>query len=173
MPGSFSRLKNRLIAKVLTRFPALFERSTRKISWTADSGVPWTPFTKKLSASKVAIVTTAGVHLKGQKPFDMLDKMGDPEYRELPVTARPEEYTITHDYYDHKDADRDLNIVFPLDRLREMKEAGQIGSLAGTNYGFMGHIDGPHIDTLIKKTAPEVARKLKKAGVDVVLLTPG
>jgi D-proline reductase (dithiol) PrdB len=173
MPGSFSRLKNRLIAKVLTRFPALFERSTRKISWKGDSGIPWTPFTKKLSASKVAIVTTAGVHLKTQKPFDMLDKMGDPEYRELPVTARPEEYTITHDYYDHADADRDLNIVFPLDRLKEMKEAGEIDSLAGTNYGFMGHIDGPHIDTLIKKTAPEVARKLKKAGVDVVLLTPG
>lgn len=173
MAGYLSRLKNRFMAKLLTRFPALFERSTRKISWTGATGIPWTPVTKQLSSSKVAIVTTAGVHLKSQKPFDMLDKMGDPEYRELPFEAKREEYTITHDYYDHRDADRDLNIVFPLDRLREMKEAGEIGSLAGTNYGFMGHIDGAHIDELIKKTAPEVARKLKKAGVDVVLLTPG
>lgn len=173
MPVSFSRLKNRLIAKVLTRFPDLLERVTRKTGWTGESAIPWTPVTKPLSASKVAIVTTAGVHLKTQKPFDMLDKMGDPEYRELPATAKPGEYTITHDYYDHRDADRDLNIVFPLDRLNEMKEAGLIGEVAQVNYGFMGHIDGPYIDTLIKKTAPEVARKLKKAGVDVALLTPG
>lgn len=173
MAGDLSRLKNRLIAKLLTRFPALFERSTRKITYSGGPEIPWTPVTKPLSDSKVAIVTTAGVHLKSQNPFDMLDKMGDPEYRELPAGARREEYTITHDYYDHRDADRDINIVFPLDRLREMKEAGEIGSLAGANYGFMGHIDGSHIERLIKKTAPEVARKLKKAGVDVVLLTPG
>ena len=173
MAWSFGRLKNRLVAKLLTRFPKLLERSVRKVRWTGDSTIPWTPVTKPLPASKVAIVTTAGVHLRAQKPFDMSDKMGDPTYRELPLLAKKDEYTITHDYYDHKDADRDLNIVFPLDRLRELKAAGEIGSLADVNYGFMGHIDGPHIDTLIKKTAPEVARKLKMAGVDVALLTPG
>ncbi|MBI5586793.1 MAG: hypothetical protein HY889_00325 [Deltaproteobacteria bacterium] len=173
MRGFSGRLKNRLIARVLTRFPWLLERVTNKTIWRGEAGVPWTPFTKGLSSSKVAIVTTAGVHLKNQKPFDMLDKMGDPTYRELPASARREEYTITHDYYDHADADRDLNIVFPIDRLREMAEAGEIGGLSETNYGFMGHIDGPYIDTLIRKTAPEVARKLKKDGVDVALLTPG
>lgn len=173
MAGYLGRLKNRFIAKLLTRFPKLLDRIAQKFSWTGDSIVPWTPVTKPLSASRVAIVTTAGVHLRTQKPFDMLDKMGDPTYRELPSGSKKDEYTITHDYYDHKDAERDLNIVFPLDRLRELRKAGEIGSLSDVNYGFMGHIDGPHVDTLIKKTAPEVASRLKKAGVDVVLLTPG
>jgi len=173
MAGSFTRLKNRFVARLLTRFPRLFERSTRNISWTGDATIPWTPVTKPLSASKVAIVTTAGVHLKSQQPFDMVDKMGDPSYRELPASTPAEDYTITHDYYDHSDAGRDLNIVFPIDRLKEMQEAGVIGSLASVNYGFMGHIDGPYIERLIRDVAPQVAKKLKLAGVDVALLTPG
>jgi D-proline reductase (dithiol) PrdB len=80
---------------------------------------------------------------------------------------------ITHDYYDHADADRDVNIVFPVERLRELAAAGEIGKLAERHYAFMGHITGPHVETLRRRTGPEVAALLKKAGVDVVLLTPG
>ena len=168
------RLKNRLIARLLTRFPALLERMTGRIKPAVQvEGEPWTPFTGPLSKARVALVTTAGVHLASQKPFDMKDPDGDPTYRGIPSQSPRDAYTITHDYYDHSDADTDLNIVFPIDRLREMAEAGEIGSLATVNYGFMGHIDGPHIDTLVKKTAPEVAALLKGDGVDVVLLTPG
>lgn len=167
------RLKNRLLAKLLTRFPKLLDRIIEKTETFEVHGIPWTPLKKPLSVSKVAIVTTAGVHLKSQTPFNMQDANGDPSYREIPLAAPREEYTITHDYYDHTDADKDLNIVFPIDRLKEMKEAGAIGALAETNYGFMGHIDGPHIETLIKKTAPEVAARMRKEGIDVALLTPG
>lgn len=173
MKGDLGRLKNRLIAKLLTRFPRLLDRIVEKAGKVGVEGIPWTPFTRGLKTSSVAIVTTAGVHLKSQKPFDMIDKCGDPSYRELPSSTPKEDYTITHDYYDHTDAGKDLNIVFPIDRLRELKDAGLIGSLATVNYGFMGHIDAHHIETLVKKTAPEVAKKLKKEGVDVVLLTPG
>ena len=55
-----------------------------------------------------------------------------------------------------------LRIVFPLDRLNELVEEGALGSVAGTHYAFMGHIDGEHIATLVKKTAREVADKLKR-----------
>ena len=168
------RLKNRLIARLLTRFPALLERMTGRIKPAVQvEGEPWTDFTGALSKARVALVTTAGVHLASQKPFDMKDPDGDPTYRGIPSQSPRDAYTITHDYYDHSDADTDLNIVFPIDRMREMAEAGEIGSMAPVNYGFMGHIDGPHIDTLVKKTAPEVAALLKGDGVDVVLLTPG
>jgi len=167
-------LKNRLIARLLTRFPALLERMTGRIEPAVQvEGEPWTDFTGPLSKARVALVTTAGVHLASQKPFDMKDPDGDPTYRAIPSQSPRDAYTITHDYYDHSDADTDLNIVFPIDRLREMAVAGEIGSLATVNYGFMGHIDGPHIDTLVKKTAPEAAALLKGDGVDVVLLTPG
>ena len=168
-----SRLKNILLAKLITRFPKLLDRFVEKTPPVRVEGIPWTPVKKPVNDCRVALVTTAGVHLKTQKPFDMTDPLGDPSYRELPADTPEELYTITHDYYDHTDADRDLNIVFPIDRLKEMAEEGLIGSLAKTNYGFMGHIDGRHIETLVQKTAPEVAGKLKAQSIDAVLLTPG
>lgn len=168
------RLKNRILAKLFTRFPGFLDRIIGKTeAIEVEGGLPWAPFRKDLSKCKVALVTTAGVHLKNQKPFDMLDKDGDPTYRELPSDTPRGEYTITHDYYDHTDADKDINIVFPIDRLFEMRDEGAIGSLADLNYGFMGHIDARHIDTLVNKTAPEAAKKIKAQNVDVVLLTPG
>jgi D-proline reductase (dithiol) PrdB len=89
-------------------------------------------------------------------------------------TDDPErELMITHDYYDHADADRDINVVFPVDRLEEFQDEGLIGELSDTHYSFMGHIDGLHLATLTGETAPEVARRLREQGVDVVLLTPG
>jgi D-proline reductase (dithiol) PrdB len=169
------RIKNRILAKILTPFPWLVERLVEK-GPALDvplEPIPWTPFTKGLENSKFAIVTTAGVHLKDQTPFDMKDHEGDPTWRELPTDTPKENYKITHDYYNHKDADRDINIVYPIDRMKELVDAGFIGGLARTHYGFMGHIDGRHIPTLINVTAPEVLRRLKEEGVDAVLLTPG
>lgn len=168
------RLKNKLVAKLLTRFPSLFQKSVAGVAPAVSvEGVPWTPVTKPLGESTVAMVTTAGVHLKGQPPFDMEDPDGDPSFRELPSVTPRGEYAITHDYYDHSDADRDINVVFPMDRLNELAGEGVIGGLAAVNYGFMGHIDGPHIKTLMEKTGPDVARRLADEGADVVLLTPG
>ena len=71
------------------------------------------------------------------------------------------------------DAEKDLNIVFPIERLREFVSEGIIGKVADAHYTFMGHILGPHIYTLMEVSAPEVAARLKKKEVDYVLLTPG
>lgn len=167
------RFKNRIMARLLTRFSGLFDKSVEKVASFHVEGVPWTPFTMPVAAARIALVTTAGVHLVGQEPFDMDDHDGDPSFRELPCDTPVGGYMITHDYYDHTDADRDINIVFPIERLRELEDAGVIGGLASVNYGFMGHIDGRHIETLMKETGPEVARRLVNQGVNAVVLTPG
>jgi D-proline reductase (dithiol) PrdB len=168
-----TRLKNQLIAKMFTRFPYLVERWVKKTPPLKFEDIPWTPVIKSIKDCKIAIVTTAGVHLKTQKLFDMHDPYGDPTYREIPANATKEQLMITHDYYDHKDADKDINIVYPVDRLQELKQAEEIGSIAEVHFGFMGHIDGGHIYTLINETAPGVAEKLRTQNVDAVLLTPG
>jgi D-proline reductase (dithiol) PrdB len=129
-------------------------------------------FTKPLERSRLAIVTTAGIHHRGQQPFDMTDGNGDPSFRLLDTETIESNYTITHDYYDHADAEKDLNVVFPLARLKEMAAAGCIGPVAERHISFMGHIDGPHIRTLIHETAPAAAAYLKQGGPDAVLLTP-
>lgn len=167
------RIKNRLIAKMLTRFPVLVKLLTGLYKPLESEEIPWTSLRKVLSDSTLAVVTTAGVHDKADKPFDMTDPNGDPTFREIDISKLLTDLMITHDYYDHTDADKDINIVFPIDRLREFKKEGTIGGLSDRYYGFMGHIMGPNIDTLMKITAPDVANRLKSDHVDIVLLTPG
>jgi D-proline reductase (dithiol) PrdB len=170
---SSSGQKNRFLARLVTRFPLLAKIYVASYRPLESDVIPWTPVVKPLRQSKVAIITTAGVHRKDQAPFNMQDRNGDPSFREIDGRRPAGDLMITHDYYNHTDADRDINIVFPIERLEEFEKEGIIGQLAGTNYGFMGHILGTHIDTLKRKSSPEAAGRLKAAGVDAVLLTPG
>ena len=166
------RIKNKSIAKLQTFFPSLSKKLLEFYSPLESTTIPWVEVTKPLNKTKWAVVTTAGVHKVGQKPFDMSDSNGDPSYRSIEI-AGSMEWMITHDYYDHSDADKDINIVFPIDRMKEFESERLIGALADTNYSFMGHITGNHISSLINTTAPEVATKLKADKTDAVLLTPG
>ena len=168
-----SRLKNQSLAKLTTRFPELGRVLLDKFSFIDNDNIPWSPVKKDLESSKVAIVTTSGVHHTSDTPFDMKDPDGDASYRTIKGSDSISDLTITHDYYDHTDADRDINIVFPLQRLSEFANQGCIGAVANNHYGFMGHITGANIEALMQETAPEIARKLVAEGVDLVLLTPG
>lgn len=167
------RIKNKLITKAATWIPGLRAHLVRSYkAWEAQD-TPWTPVTKPLAQSTIAMVTTAGVHHRHQAPFDMTDPDGDPTYRVLDSATIADDYVITHDYYDHRDADKDLNIVLPIRRLAEMAAAGIIGGVANRHMGFMGHIDKQHILTLINRGAPETARLFRSDQVDAVLLIPG
>jgi D-proline reductase (dithiol) PrdB len=137
-----------------------------------DDAMPFARLHKPLSAARGVLITTGGVHLTEQAPFDMETPQGDPAYREIPVNVAPEHITITHNYYDHRDADADLNVIFPLAHFQELVQQKIIGSLAPRHYGFMGHIDGELVTTLTQRIAPEVAAKLRADGVDFALLTP-
>jgi D-proline reductase (dithiol) PrdB len=168
------RVKNRGLAALATAFPSVGERFAAGYrAERQDEAVPWAPVTKPLAASTIALVTTAGVHHRDQPPYDMHDHDGDPSLRVLDLGRPLDTLMITHDYYDHGDADRDLNVVFPVERLRELAAAGEIGGVARRAYGFMGHITGPHLETLKRRTAPEAAARLRQEGVDAVLLAPG
>ena len=134
--------------------------------------IPFVRLAKPLAEARVALLTSAGVHLRTQTPFDMVNPDGDPSYREIPATADQAQLTITHKYYDHSDADKDVNVVFPLDHFRDLAEKGIIGSLAPRHFGLMGHVDHELVTTLTTQTAPEVATKLRADGVDFAFLTP-
>lgn len=161
-----------MLAKLFTRSPALFRRWVRKHQFVEFSDVPWTPFAGKIERSRVALITTAGVHLKQDAPFNMRDPAGDPTFREFPSDIAPGAWTITHNYYDHSDADKDINVVMPFERLRELTQSKEIGSIGARHFSFMGHILPPHLRTLMDTTAPQVARLLKHDGVDIAILTP-
>lgn len=122
---------------------------------------------KPLEESRLALVTTGGVHLPEQARFEIDAPAGDSSYREIPTDAR--ELTWTHAYYRPED-DTDLDAVFPLWTLRELEREGLVGALNHRHFGFMGAIHDP--GPLVERSAPEVADMLAEDGVDAVLLTP-
>ena len=129
------------------------------------------PFTrpgKPLEESRLALVTTGGVHLHEQSRFDIDDPAGDCSYRVIPAEAHA--LTWTHAYYAPDRGGMDLDSVFPLWALRELVESGVVGELGPRHFSFMGAIHDP--GPLVERTAPEVAVKLAEDGVDAVLLTP-
>jgi len=131
-----------------------------------------TPLHKPLSACTVALVTTAGLSLPDQPPFDVTIKMGESSFREFPADTAPQllEMNQRSWSFDQTGILRDRNLAFPLDRLREMQQRGEIGAIAPHHYSFMGSIVGPR--KLMTVSAPEVAHRLREDHVDVVLLTP-
>jgi D-proline reductase (dithiol) PrdB len=137
-----------------------------------SGAIPFTPLTKPLARCRVALITTGGIHLPEQSAFDMTNPDGDAGYRVIPGDADLTQLTITHKYYDHRDADADRNIIFPLDHLRDLARQAVIGSVAPRHFGFMGHIDGDLIAILNQQSAPAVVAMLRKDQVDCVLLTP-
>ena len=134
--------------------------------------IPWTPLAKPLERCRVALLTTGGVHRRDDTPFDRTDPRGDPSFRVLPAQSASAELTITHDHYDHRDADRDVNVVLPFGPLAALLAERRVGALAPRHYSLMGHIDGPHVATLRERTAPALAQRLRADGADVVVLAP-
>ena len=170
--ANLSELKNTVLVQLFKHVPWLSAQWARRHRFIEAEDIPWAPVKKPMRETVIALVTTAGVHLKTQPPFDMDDPDGDPSYRVIPSEVTSEALVITHKYYDHSAADSDINVVLPLNRLRELKVEGRIGGMAPFVYSFMGHIDGPHLPTLVEETAPAVARRLKRDGAQAVFLTP-
>lgn len=128
----------------------------------------WAPVKKKLKDMTVAIVTAAGVHLKSDKPFNLA---GDTSYRAVPSTATDDELMVSHGGYDNTDVNRDINCMFPIDRLRELAEEGFIKDIAPNMYTCMG--GGGDVKVFTEETGPEIAQKLLDEHVDAVVMTAG
>jgi D-proline reductase (dithiol) PrdB len=142
------------------------EHHLQKIRDLPDFGT--TPFVAGplLRRRRVAIVTTSGLHLHGDRPF----QMGSADYRVIPGDTPASGLRMSHTSvnFDRSGFQEDVNVVFPLDRLRELAAEGVIGSISEFHYSFMG---AAPIRTLEPK-ARELAGLLKRDRVDAVLLTP-
>jgi D-proline reductase (dithiol) PrdB len=127
-----------------------------------------TPFAAgpPLASRRVAIVTTSGIHPRGDRPFEM----GSADYRIIPGDTAAAALIMSHTSvnFDRTGFQEDVNVVFPLARLRELAHEGGIGSVSEFHYSFMG---AAPIRALEPK-ARELASLLKQDRVDAVLLTP-
>lgn len=133
--------------------------------------VPFTPFDRELSKSTIAIVTAGGVHLKSQQAFNISDELGDLTYREIPPDVDSGDLMVSHHHYDHDDADKDINVVFPIDALRELQAEGFIRELAKKHIGY-GY--SQQLKAMYEGTAREIANDIDKTSrADAVVLTGG
>ena len=126
---------------------------------------PWVA-PRPLAESRVALISTAGLHRREDSPF--ASRSGD--YRIIPDDYDMGRLTMSHlsNNYDRTGFYQDVNTAFPIDRLRELAEAGKIGSVAGRHYSFMGATP----PTVMEPVARDLAKVLKADNVDAVVLCP-
>ena len=145
------------------------------ISMEKPRPIPWTPLSKPLSECTVALLSSAGIALKTDMPFDQEGERqnpwwGDPSYRILPKTATQAEVRLYHMHIDPVYAEQDLNCLFPLQRLQELEACRRIGHASPRHYSIMGYILNPEV--LLRETVPAIIRNLKEDLADVVVLVP-
>lgn len=144
--------------------PALIEGAPLELSRYA---IPYTPFTKPLSSSRVCLVTTASVYHPADPPFVA---EGDNSFRSIPSETPASELRYSDEHYPHDCVDVDLNCVFPTDRLRELAAEGVIGGVAAKHFS-MGFTQ--QLAAIRRTTIPDLARAVDKVRPDAVVLTGG
>lgn len=119
-----------------------------------------------LGTRRVALISTAGLGMRGDRPF----AVGAADYRVIPGAARAGDLVMSHisTNFDRTGFQEDWNVVFPIDRLRELAEAGRIGSVADFHYSFMGAT----APDAMEAAARELAGHLRADAVDAALLVP-
>lgn len=119
-----------------------------------------------LARRRIAIVSTAGLQKRGDRVFSV----GASDYRVIPGDVSAADVVMSHisSNFDRIGFQQDLNVVFPIDRLRELADGGEIGSVADFHYSFMGATAPEQM----LPAAQEIARLLHADGVDGVLLAP-
>ena len=127
-----------------------------------------TPFVSgpPLTRRRVAILSSAALIRRGDKPFPF----GSGECRFIAASTPPGDLLISHVSInlDRNGWQRDINVVFPIDRLREMAANGEIGCVADTHYTVMGSTD----PAAMEEAVDQIAGQLKQERIDAVLLTP-
>ena len=149
----------------LSALPPEVAEGHRNLPLPSFETTPWAN-APDLRQARVALVSTAGLHRRSEAKF----VGGAADYRVIPGGIDPGELMMSHVSinFDRTGFQQDVNVVFPLDLLRQMQTQGEIGSLASWHYSFMGATD----PSRLTETGPQVGRLLKEDGVDAVLLVP-
>ena len=137
---------------------------------TKDGLVPLAKLTKPLSESRLAFVSTAGVQPRGTMPFDTVHPVGDYTFRRVPSDSKPSDLEIHQLKYPTIGAKRDLNVIFPIERLQELIDEGFIGALTENFYSFIGY--NMDAERLERSLAGDIATAVEAEKPDIVLLAP-
>ena len=137
--------------------------------------IPWTPLKKQIRKTSFALMTSAGINMKKDPPFDVAREKreptwGDPSSRQIPASAGERDIDVNHLHINTDYIKQDINVMLPLKRFQEFEKEGIIGRLASTCYSYYGFQMDPA--ELLERTMPGVAGQMQAEKVEAVLLTP-
>jgi D-proline reductase (dithiol) PrdB len=137
---------------------------------TKEDFIPLARLRKPLSQTRLTFVSSAGVQPKGTMPFDVVHPVGDYSFRRVPSTAKISELEIHQIKYPTSGALKDLNVIFPIERLQELASEGVIGGLTPNLFSFIGYqMDSP---TFERTLAEDIADAVVADGAEAALLCP-
>lgn len=137
---------------------------------TKSDFIPLARLKKPLNESRLAFVSTAGVQPKDSLPFDTVHPIGDYTFRRVPSDSKVEDLEIHQLKYPTAGAKKDLNVIFPIERLREVANEKIIGGLTTNFYSFIGY--NMDAERLEKTLAEDIADAVEAEKPDVCLLAP-
>jgi D-proline reductase (dithiol) PrdB len=137
--------------------------------------IPWTPLRKPLNQTTFSLVTSAGISLKTDFPFDMEREKrepvwGDRSYRTIPRGTTEKDINVNHLHINTHYIREDINVILPLGHFEEFERERIIGRLAPTSYSFYG-FQWKNTEFLEEAIKP-ISERMKREGVEAVLLTP-
>jgi D-proline reductase (dithiol) PrdB len=145
-----------------------YERAHLLSKSTPPLGPPvWVANIEPLSKLRIALITTAGLHFRDDPAFDFADAT----FRPISNEEDANDLVMSHSSvnFDRSGFAEDVNLVYPIDRFKELLSDGAIGSLASVHYSFMGAGLAP---VEYQRSASQLAGMLKQDRVDAVFLTP-
>jgi D-proline reductase (dithiol) PrdB len=128
------------------------------------------PLSVALSHARVALVTSAGITQDGQPPMDGANIEGDYTIRELDIDAPVSALRVWHTHFDTAAAQADINVVYPVDRLKELATQGVIGQVASPAVSFMGYFS--NVFRIRDEVVPAVVTAVQRSGAEAAVLVP-
>ena len=149
---------------------ARYGEAFRTYPWVTFAEAPLVIPSKPLRDISLAVISSGGVVIPGQPPFDEASPYGDASFRWIPSSRPLQSWQVHHSHYDPTAARQDYNSVFPLDVVRQLADEGAIGRAAPRHVSFMGYQPDPQL--FLETSAHEIAAQFQADGVDAVLLVP-
>ncbi len=146
------------------------EAFIRSFPWVRNESTPFANMRKSIPDCRVALVSTGGLYVQGDEPFSIITRDDvDETYRKIPKEVLLSQLCVAHEHFNKSYCEKDLNVIFPLERIKALVNEGLIGDVADTNYSISGYIPSP---SKLFSTGQEIAQSMLDQGVDAALMVP-
>ena len=136
----------------------------------------WTSVANRLAGMRIALLTSAGMHLKSEPSFDLDTERtrpdwGDPSWRAIPADVAPDGCAVSHLHINDEDVRADPEICLPVHGLKQLAADGVIGGPVDHHVAVMGYQDHALRDWR-DHTAPAIVAHLRDQQADGIVLAP-